>query len=86
MLGMLVAILRLDNIPIRCCLTREGHVALIVSVGIPSTVLALPRRATLTTRQSSMRPLRAAPHVTHSVGLCTFPVPRAGIPRVGSKL
>lgn len=80
MLGMLVAILRLNNIAVRRCLTREGHVALIVSVRIPSTVLTLSRRAALTTRQSSLRPLSAASHVIHSLGPCTLPVPRAGLP------
>ena len=46
-------------------------------MGIPGTVLALPRRAGLTTRQSSLRPLRAAPHVIHSVGTCTLLAPPA---------
>jgi hypothetical protein len=67
MLGMLVAILRLNNVAVGSCLTREGHVALIVSVCIPSTVTALSRLAALS-RQSSLRPLSAAPHLIHSFG------------------
>jgi hypothetical protein len=53
---MLVAILGLNNVAVRSGLTCKGHVALIVSVGIPSTVLTLSRRAALTTRRSSLRP------------------------------
>jgi hypothetical protein len=80
MLGMLVAILRLNNVAGGHCLTRERHVALIVSVCTPSTVVALSRRAALS-RQSSLRPLSAAPHI-HSLG----PVLRAKFPRASSKL
>ena len=67
MLGVLIAILRLNDIAVHSRLACESHIALIVPVGIPSTVLPLSRRTTLTTRRPSMRPLRTAPRVIHSL-------------------
>ena len=67
MLGVLITILGFNHVAVRSGLACERHVALIVSVRISSTVLALPHRAALTTRRSSLRPMIAAPHVIHSL-------------------
>ena len=77
MLGMLVTILSLNDIAVRSRLARESHVALIVSVRIPRSVLALPRPSVLPTRRpSSVWPLISVPHVIHSLVPIVSPLAR----------
>jgi hypothetical protein len=47
MLGMLVTVLRLNDVAVDSRLAGELQIALVVPVGVPRTVLALPRRDVL---------------------------------------
>jgi hypothetical protein len=51
MLGMLVAVLRLNDVAVDNRLAGEFQVALVVSVGVPRTVLTLPSRDVLNARR-----------------------------------
>ena len=51
MLGMLVTVLRLNDVTVDSRLAGEFQIALVVPVGVPRTVLALPRRDVLNARR-----------------------------------
>jgi len=66
MLGMLVTVLRLNDVTVDSRLAGEFQIALIIPVGISRTVLALPRRDVLTARRPpSLRPLAAVSDFIH---------------------